>query len=87
MTNWYNFPNQIYLAPLIKGVYLLGDHSGVVYVGRADSIQDRLKQHPDPNNPCLQRKLIKYFAYEETNYPENRELQLINRFDPECNRE
>jgi len=88
MTNWYNFPSQIGYAPTSEGVYLLGDQSEVViYAGRADSIRERLSTHPDPKNPCLGRKVIKYFAYEETSNSEVREQGLIDHYNPECNRE
>lgn len=88
MTNWYRFPDRINLAPKTAGVYLLGNQGeGVIYAGRADSIRDRLLQHPDPTNPCLQRKQITLFAYEENPNSEDRERELINRYNPECNRE
>jgi len=87
MTNWYRFKDDISIAPTDEGVYLLGDNiQNVVYVGRADNIQERLEQHPDPNNPCLQRKTIQYFAYEVTSNSEDKEQELIDKYDPECNR-
>ena len=87
MTNWYNFPEDRSQAPSTEGVYLLGDTlQNVVYAGRADDLRDRLSEHPDPNNPCLQIKTIKYFAFEETNDSEERERELIRDHDPECNR-
>ncbi len=87
MTDWYNFPEDLNRAPSTEGVYLLGDTlQNVVYVGRADDLRERLSQHPDPNNSCLQRKAIKYFAFEETSNSEEREQELIDKYDPECNR-
>jgi excinuclease UvrABC nuclease subunit len=87
MTNWYRFKEDIYLAPTAEGVYLLGDNiPNIIYAGRADNIRERLDQHPDQNNPCLRRKIIRYFAYETNNDSENREQELIDRYDPECNR-
>ena len=87
MTDWYNFPEDLNKAPATEGIYLLGDAlKNVAYVGRADNLQERLSEHPDPNNPCLQRKDIKYFAFEETSYSEEREQELIDKYDPECNR-
>ena len=89
MYNWYRFPGDIGNAPASEGVYLLSEtasENGIVYVGRADNLQERLSQHPDPNNPCLQRKNISYFAYEITSDSENREQELIDQYDPPCNR-
>lgn len=87
MTNWYNFPDNLESAPNREGVYLLGDiFEKVIYVGRTGNLYERLSEHPDPNNPCLQRKTIKYFAFEETTDSEKREQELIEYYDPECNR-
>jgi len=89
MYGWYSFPGDIDKAPSSEGVYLLSETSsetGIIYVGRADNLRERLSEHPDPQNPCLQRKDIKYFAYEVTSDSERREGELISRYDPECNR-
>ena len=89
MTAWYQFPDEITNVPRQKGVYLLSltpSLSGVIYVGRADNLQERVRAHPDPANPCLQRKPIRYFAYEVTEDPEDLEQDLIDRYDPDCNR-
>lgn len=87
---YYNFPGDLDKAPTSEGVYLLSETNserGVVYVGRADNLHNRLSQHPDPDNPCLQRKTISYFAYEATNNSEEREKELIRDYNPECNRD
>ena len=87
MTEWYNFPEDLNMAPTTEGVYLLGGTlQNVVYVGRTDNLRERLSEHPDPKNPCLQRKNIKYFAFEKTSNSEEREQELIDKYDPECNR-
>lgn len=87
MTNWYRFPDEVNEAPTTEGVYLLGDaRQEVVYVGRAGNLRERLSEHPDPNNPCLQTIGVKFFAYEETSNSEEREQELINKYDPKCNR-
>lgn len=87
MTNWYNFMGDKDRAPSTEGVYLLGDTlQNVVYAGRADDIHNRLSEHPDPNNPCLWRKAIRYFAFEETHNSEEREQELIRYYNPKCNR-
>lgn len=87
MTGWYKFPADLNVVPKTEGVYLLGDTlQEIVYAGRADNLQERLSEHPDPKNPCLRRKTIKYFAFEETSNSEDREQELINEHDPECNR-
>ncbi len=87
--NYYKFPADINNAPISEGVYFLSENAsddGVVYVGKADNLRERLSQHPDPENPCLQRKNISYFAYEVTNNSENREQELIDECEPDCNR-
>lgn len=90
MYNWYNFPEDVDKAPSSEGVYLLSEtdsEDGIIYVGRADDLQERLSEHPDPKNSCLQRKTIKYFAFEETSNSEDREQELIDEHNnPECNR-
>ena len=87
MTNWYNLPGDLNLVPNTEGVYLLADdHHNTVYVGRTDDLNKRLFEHPDPQNPCLRKKNIQYFAFEENPNSEARETELINEHDPECNR-
>ena len=89
MYNWYSFPGDVDRAPSSEGVYLLSEtnsEDGIIYVGRADDLQERLSEHPDPQNSCLQRKDINYFTYEVTSDSERREGELISRYDPECNR-
>ena len=89
MYQWHNFPEDINNAPTSEGVYLLSETNseyGIVYVGRSEDLRDRLSQHPDPDNPCLKRKNINYFAYEVTSNSESRESELIRKYDPECNR-
>jgi len=86
---WYIFPEDVARTPIHKGVYLLSEtnsEDGIIYVGQADNLRERLSRHPDPQNPCLQRKRISYFAYEVTDEPEERETELINKYNPECNR-
>jgi len=88
MFNWYKFKEEIDDAPNSEGVYFLSEsesEEGIIYIGRADDLNDRISQHPDPNNHCLQRKSIRYFAFEETFDPERREEALIKKYDPECN--
>ncbi len=88
MYNWYSFPENIDKAPSSEGVYLLSETSsedGIIYVGRADDLQKRLSEHPDPQNSCLQGKDINYFAYEVTSDSERREEELIDKYNPECN--
>ena len=90
MSGWYRFPHDIDVAPRGEGVYILSESAsdvGIAYVGRADDLRDRLGQHPDPSNPCLKRKNISFFAYEQTPNSESREQELINRLDPPCNRQ
>jgi len=86
---WYNFPKDVNMAPNSEGVYLLSEtnsEDGIVYVGRADNLRNRLSEHPDPQNPCLKRKSINHFTYEVTDNSESREEDLIKKYDPECNR-
>ncbi|MBU1074629.1 hypothetical protein KJ705_00945 [Patescibacteria group bacterium] len=91
MNGWYNFRKDLLNVPHTEGVYLLSesDAPGIenaIYCGKADDIHDRLSSHPDPNNPCLQQKNIRYFAYEEINDSEARERELIDAYDFQCNR-
>jgi len=89
MTGWRKFKADLREVPTSEGVYLLAEtasESGVVYVGRADNLYERLSQHPDPKNSCLQRKSISYFAYEVNSDSEDKEQELISKYDPECNR-
>ncbi|MBU4350877.1 GIY-YIG nuclease family protein [Candidatus Parcubacteria bacterium] len=89
MYNWYYFSRDVDKAPSSEGVYLLSEtnsEDGIIYVGRADNLRERLFEHPDPQNPCLKRKDINYFAYEATTDSERREGELIGKYDPECNR-
>lgn len=88
MTEFYRFPEDVNKAPTSEGVYLLSEtasENGIVYVGRADDLNQRLSQHPDPKNPCLQRKDINYFAYEVNGNSEKREQELIDKYNPVCN--
>ncbi len=88
MSYWYNFPGGVGNAPRHEGVYLLSETSsenGIIYVGRADNLYERLSDHPDPQNSCLQEKIISYFAYEVTSDSERRESELIQKYNPRCN--
>lgn len=87
--HYYKFPEDISNAPNSEGVYFLSKSAsddGIIYIGRADNLRERLFQHPDPENPCLEKKDISYFAYEVTNNSKEREEELIGEYDPECNR-
>lgn len=87
MSKWYRFKEDLNAAPTTEGVYLLSNSLQItIYVGRADNLRKRLSEHPDPDNPCLQRKEIKYFAFEENSNSEEREQELIEKLNPECNR-
>lgn len=87
MIYWHKFPEEINTAPNAEGVYMLGDaYQTPVYVGRSGNLYERLSEHPDPSNYCLQRKYIKYFAFEEIYNSEEREQELIEEYNPECNR-
>ena len=86
---WYKFKEDLNRVPNSEGVYFLSEansEEGIIYVGRADNLRDRLFQHPDSSNPCLQRKTIRYFAYEVTSDSIRREQELLDRYGPECNR-
>ena len=89
MLEFYKFPEDIDKMPNSEGIYLLSEtdlESGIVYVGRTDDFNQRLSQHPDSENPCLQKENINYFAYEITNNSEDREQELIDEYYPDCNR-
>lgn len=93
MLTWYRFKEDLDKASTSEGVYFLSEtasEGGIVYIGKADGIngiRQRLSQHPDPNNPCLQEKAIRYFAYEVTNNSEVRERELLRDYNPECNQD
>jgi len=90
MIDWYRFPEDLDEAPASEGVYMLSEtdsEKGILYVGRADNLHERLSQHPDQNNPCLQRRRINYFTYEITTNSEGRERELIRDYSPDCNRD
>jgi len=89
MYTWHDFPDDVGKVPASEGIYLLSESAsdnGIIYVGRADDLNERLSQHPDPSNPCLQGRVISYFAYEIISSSESREEELIGRYDPPCNR-
>lgn len=89
MSEWEKFKEDLYIVPNLEGVYLLSEiasENGIIYVGRADNLSERLSQHPDSQNLCLARKDIKYFAYEANDNSWEREKELIGKYDPECNR-
>ena len=87
MLKWYNFKEEIDMAPDTKGVYILADdRHNVVYVSAAKDLHKELSKHPDPSNQCLRQKNVQYFAFEETPNSESKETQLITEHDPECNR-
>lgn len=89
MRLWYQFDGEIHLAPQNEGVYFLSESAnidGLVYIGRADNLRERLQQHPDTDNPCLQRAQINHFSFEETRLSRTRESQLIDYYNPVCNR-
>jgi excinuclease UvrABC nuclease subunit len=86
MATWYNFRGDLDSVPDTEGVYLLADdRHNVVYVGKANNLNSELSKHPDPHNPCLRSKNIKYFSFEENPNSETREAQLISEHNPECN--
>jgi excinuclease UvrABC nuclease subunit len=86
MSNWLNFERDLDSVPHLKGVYLLADvNKNIVYAGQTDDLHDRLMQHPDPKNPCLQRVGIYYFAYEINPNSDSREDYLISHYKPTCN--
>lgn len=102
--NWkgyyeYTYDNVQKYAPLKAGVYKIaikqqGGTLRVRYVGQADNLDKRLKQHLDfenEQNECLVERLKKYhaeFSFAEAGNQTDRngaERALYNHYEPICN--
>lgn len=95
----YTDDNVQKYAPTKAGVYKIGikqqnGQLAVRYVGQADDLDRRLKEHLDfdnEENECLVERLRKYhaeFSFAEISNEDDRdgaELALYNHYEPVCN--
>jgi len=69
------------------GVYgLLNGTKKVIYIGKSKDLQERLLGYINRNfseDSC--KRATEYFFVEYTEDYENREDELIRRYDPDCN--
>lgn len=71
-------PNQI-------GCYGLYRHDAMVYIGKGN-IKQRLRDHLIGDNPCITRENPTHWIAVITNDPDTREKELIQEYDPICNK-
>ena len=69
-----------------RGCYGLFKTNQWVYVG-SGFIRARLLDHLNNDNPCITRKQPTHFVHEITQDYRQREKELIQELDPECNRQ
>lgn len=63
-------------APDDSGVYILYRGSRVIYIGRADSIQARLREHLE-GFVCECSRAATHYSWEIVLQPRQRELELL----------
>ena len=91
MSEWYGFHSPPFWinAPDEAGVYWIRDgEENVIYVGKADSILDRLARHLEDSSHCMHRYSGLAFSFLEIpnrTERDQREKSLIRRFRPPCN--
>jgi len=86
---------EVFRVPSGCGVYVLGFYLGrgnfyVLYVGRSNDLNQRLRNHLPSNesNPYLRRNRPTHFAYLVTRNEEEAyqaECRLYHRYNPPCN--
>ena len=95
MSLWYAFTAAEIkrVAPTSGGIYLIRQTStkGMIYVGQASDMEERLLAHRNgtsSQSSCILKYAQAQFAWEEVSYSNRtiRETQLINRYDPVCNK-
>jgi len=69
-------PRMVEGAPDDSGVYILYRGSRVLYIGRADSIQARLREHLD-GAVCECSRRATHYSWEIVLQPRLRELELL----------
>lgn len=79
----------------ISGIYCIYGNTGLLYIGKAKNVRQRLSQHISHSNlysrDCLYgyESLLKYFNYSILNCPADREIYetyLINKMRPKLNK-
>lgn len=75
-------------APNLDGVYALLKNGSYVYIGKG-RIRERLLAHNAGDNPCITRQAPTHFLYSmpPTSEIDKVEKELIDHYDPPCNRE
>lgn len=91
--NWWNYSsNGITVnAPKRSGVYAIGRGDRWIYIGEAGDIQARLMAHrarQTDQSTCISGKGADRFSYElwDSAHRGARETELIDMYDPDCNR-
>jgi len=94
----YTLSNVNEHAPASAGVYRLSCQTGekrpVFYVGQADNLDERLRDHLSDEEPndCIRLKLKNYtcyFRFAKVSKQEDRdcaERALYDHYEPECNK-
>jgi predicted GIY-YIG superfamily endonuclease len=74
----------------VGAVYgVLSDQGGVIYIGQTDNLKERMNDHRSNRRHCLHRHSPTWVVVEVISDEAARllrERQLINRFDPPCNK-
>jgi predicted GIY-YIG superfamily endonuclease len=74
----------------VGAVYgILSDKGGVVYIGQTDNLKERMADHRSNGKHSLHRYSPTWVVVEVIGDEESRlrrELQLIDHFDPPCNK-
>ena len=91
---WHAFTEQSIErnASTSGGVYRIDTRDDCIYVGQASNIRRRLLEHvrgESDQSGCILRNKATLFRYEliaDKNDRDEREQELIDNLDPECNR-
>ena len=90
-SDWTSFNKEnIDRSPSKAGVYFLGSEHETTYIGAANNIQERLKEHLNSSDSCIKSTVS--FCYHETLFPEAEEEKQLTAFQfehgrlPTCNK-
>jgi len=81
----FNRTNIEALSPNQFGVYGLYKDNQWIYVGKGE-IRQRLLDHHNGDNPCINREKPTYWVDEVTSNMDTREKELILELNPVCNK-
>lgn len=71
--------NNLQQVPAQEGVYELANGSySIIYIGRSDDLNRRLREHLNTADPCL--KAAAFFRFEVTWRSEAREQELLTEY-------